>query len=168
MSRPALRHSWAESGVLLVTAAAVYLLDRVTKAWIAANVAEGDQIRVIGDLLQVWHVTNTGGAFGMLAGAGVLLVAVAIATILVIGWVHLTGRIRGMPAAVLLGLVAGGTLGNLVDRVTSGEVVDFISVGIGSLRWPAFNVADSALFCGIVGLLLLLTVADRRAATRTA
>ena len=163
-----LRPAWAESGLLLATAAGVYLLDRFTKAWIVANVGVGEQIPVIGDLLQIWHVENAGAAFGMLAGAGILFVVVGIGTLAVIGWVHLTGRIRGMAAAILLGLVAGGTLGNLVDRLTSGVVVDFISFGIGSLRWPAFNVADSALFCGIVGLLLLLTVADRRTAARTA
>lgn len=168
MSRLPLRNAWPETGLLLATAAAVYLLDRVTKAWIVANLDVGEQIRVIGDLVQIWHVVNAGGAFGVLAGAGILFAVVGMGTLVVIGWVHLTGRLRGMTAAILLGLVAGGTLGNLVDRLTSGLVVDFVSVGIGSLRWPAFNVADSALFCGIVGLLLLLTVADRRSAARTA
>jgi signal peptidase II len=157
-----------ETLVLLGVTAAVYVVDRATKAWIVANVEVGEQIPVIGNLLQIWHVENAGAAFGMLSGAGFLLAVVGVGTLVVIGWVHLTGRLRGLVAAVLLGLVAGGTLGNLVDRMTIGVVVDFISVGIGSLRWPAFNVADSALFCGFVGIVLMLTLLDRRSAARAA
>ena len=89
-------------------------------------------------------------------------------TLVAIGWVHLTGRLRGAVAAVLLGLVLGGTLGNLTDRLIDGSVTDFVSVGIGSLRWPTFNVADSAVVVGIIGIVLYLSYLDRRATTRAA
>jgi signal peptidase II len=168
MSRLQLRNAWSETGILLATAAAAYLLDRVTKAWIVANVEIGEQIPVIGNLVQVWHTENSGAAFGLLQGGGPIFVAVGIATILVVAWVHFTGRLPGSLPAVLLGLVVGGTLGNLVDRLLDGKVVDWISVGIGSLRWPTFNVADASMFCGIVALLVYLSVQDRRAATRPA
>ena len=65
MSRSPLRHAWAETGLLLASAALVYLADRMTKAWIVANVAEGEQIQVVGDLVQVWHSENEGAAFGL-------------------------------------------------------------------------------------------------------
>jgi signal peptidase II len=69
---------------------------------------------------------------------------------------------------VLLGLVLGGTLGNLTDRLVDGSVTDWVSVGIGSIRWPTWNVADAAVVCGILGILVYLSVLDRRAAARTA
>ena len=72
------------------------------------------------------------------------------------------------PAAALLGLVLGGTLGNLTDRLIDGSVPDFVSVGFGSLRWPTFNVADSSVVIGILGLVLLLSVLDRRTAASAA
>jgi signal peptidase II len=168
MSRLPLRNAWAETGLLLATAAVVYLLDRVTKAWIVANVEEGEQIRVIGDLVQIWHTENEGAAFGLLQGGSILFLVVGAATLVVIAWVHATGRVRGNPAAVLLGLVLGGTLGNLTDRLVDGSVTDWISVGIGSIRWPTWNVADAAVVCGILGILVYLSVLDRRAAARTA
>jgi signal peptidase II len=168
MSRLSLSTTWAETGLLLATAAVTYLFDRVTKAWIVANVEVGEQIPVIGDLVQIWHTENEGAAFGLLQGGGLLFLVVGIVTLVVISWVRLTGRLRGAPAAVLLGLVLGGTLGNLTDRLVDGSVTDWVSVGIGSLRWPTWNVADAAVVCGILGLILYLSILDRRAAARTA
>jgi signal peptidase II len=168
MSRLSLSTTWAETGLLLATAAVTYLFDRVTKAWIVANVEVGERIPVIGDFVQIWHTENEGAAFGLLQGGGVLFLVVGIGTLIVISWVHLTGRLRGAPAAILLGLVLGGTLGNLTDRLVDGSVTDWVSVGIGSLRWPTWNVADAAVVCGILGLILYLSILDRRAAARTA
>jgi signal peptidase II len=168
MSRLSLSTTWAETGLLLATAAVTYLFDRVTKAWIVANVEVGERIPVIGDVVQIWHTENEGAAFGLLQGGGVLFLVVGIGTLIVISWVHLTGRLRGAPAAILLGLVLGGTLGNLTDRLVDGSVTDWVSVGIGSLRWPTWNVADAAVVCGILGLILYLSILDRRAAARTA
>jgi signal peptidase II len=168
MSRLSLNTTWGETGLLLATAAVTYLVDRVTKAWIVANVEVGEQIPVIGDLVQIWHTENEGAAFGLLQGGGLLFLVVGIVTLVVISWVHLAGRLRGVPAAVLLGLVLGGTLGNLTDRLVDGSVTDWVSVGIGSLRWPTWNVADAAVVCGILGLILYLSILDRRAAARTA
>jgi signal peptidase II len=168
MSRLPLRNVWAESGVLLATAAVVYLADRLTKAWVVANVDIGEQIPVIGDVLQIWHTENEGAAFGLLPGGGIVFLVVGFVTLIAIGWVHFTGRVRGAAAAVLLGMILGGTLGNLTDRLIDGSVTDWVSVGIGSIRWPTFNVADSSVVVGILGLILLLSIHDRRTATNTA
>ena len=168
MSRSPLRHAWAETGLLLASAALVYLADRMTKAWIVANVAEGEQIQVVGDFVQVWHSENEGAAFGLLQGGGVLFLVIGVVTLVVIAWVHATGRLRGAPAAILLGMVLGGTLGNLTDRLVDGSVTDWISGGIGAVRWPTWNVADAAVVCGILGILVYLSILDRRAAARTA
>jgi signal peptidase II len=168
MSRLPLRNVWAESGVMLATAAVVYLADRLTKAWVVANVDIGEQIPVIGDVLQIWHTENEGAAFGLLPGGGIVFLVVGFVTLIAIGWVHFTGRVRGAAAAVLLGMILGGTLGNLTDRLIDGSVTDWVSVGIGSLRWPTFNVADSSVVVGILGLVLLMSIHDRRTATNTA
>ena len=167
MSEP-LRRGWTDTGLLLGVAAAVYLADRLSKAWVVANVDVGQQVPVLGDLVQVWHTENEGAAFGLLQSGGLLFVGVGIATLVAIAWIHLTGRMRGGPAAVLLGMVLGGTLGNLTDRLIDGSVTDFISVGIGSLRWPTSNVADAAVVTGILGLVVLSSVLDRRAAASAA
>jgi signal peptidase II len=71
-------------------------------------------------------------------------------------------RGRGVLQQVVLGLILGGTLGNLVDRVRLGYVTDFISVGIGNLRWPTWNVADASLVVGILALVVYLTFFDRQ------
>jgi signal peptidase II len=163
-----MRQPRAESGLLLGVAALVYLADRLTKAWVVANIDLGEQIPVLGDFIQLWHTENQGAAFGLLQGGGVLFVAIGLITLLAIGWVHVTGRLRGGPAAVLLGLVLGGTLGNLTDRLLDGSVPDFVSVGIGTLRWPTFNVADASVVVGILGLVIFLSVLDRRAAASAA
>ena len=115
----------AHSLILLGVATLAVIGDRLTKAWVVATVEVGEQIPVIGDLLQVWHTENSGAAFGLLPGGGALFVMVGIATLAVVAWVHLTGRLPGPWAALLLGLVAGGTLGNLVDRLAGGTVTDF-------------------------------------------
>ncbi|MGH2489407.1 MAG: signal peptidase II [Candidatus Limnocylindria bacterium] len=168
MSESPIQRSWTETGFLATTAAVVYLVDRLTKAWIVANVDVGEQIRVAGDLVQIWHTENEGAAFGLLQGGGLVFILVGVGTLAAIGWVHATGRVRGAPAAVLLGLVLGGTLGNLTDRLADGSVPDFVSVGLGDLRWPTFNVADASVVFGILGLVLLLSLLDRRAAASPA
>jgi signal peptidase II len=168
MSRLTLRNAWPETGLLLATAAAVFLADRITKAWVVANVEIGEQIPVLGDLVQIWHTENDGAAFGLLPGGATIFALVGIATVIVVIWVHLTGRLQGALPALLLGMVLGGTMGNLVDRLLNGKVVDWVSVGIGALRWPTFNVADASMFCGIVALLVYLSVLDRRTAAHTA
>jgi signal peptidase II len=162
------RHRWMDTGILLAVASLVFAADRLTKAWIVANVDVGAQINVLGDFLQIWHTENAGAAFGLLQGGGILFVVIGVVTLGVIGWVHLTGRIPGAVPALLMGLVLGGTLGNLTDRLAGGTVTDFVSVGIGDFRWATFNVADAAVVTGILGLVIVLSVLDRRAAARTA
>ena len=168
MSRLTLRNAWPETGLLLATAAVVFLADRLTKAWIVANVEVGEKIPVLGDFLQIWHTENQGAAFGLLPGAATIFALVGVVTVVVVIWIHLTGRLAGTTAAVLLGMVLGGTMGNLIDRALNGKVVDWVSVGIGALRWPTFNVADASVVLGIVGLVVYLSILDRRAAAHPA
>lgn len=166
MTTASIRHRWMDSGLLLGVALVVFVADRLTKAWVVSNVDLGAQVNVLGDFLQIWHTENAGAAFGLLQGGGIIFVVIGIVTLVAIGWVHVTGRIPGPIPAVLMGLVLGGTLGNLTDRLAGGTVTDFVSVGIGSVRWATFNVADAAVVIGILGLVVALSVLDRRAAAR--
>ena len=148
--------------LLLGTAALLYAADQVTKALVVANVEFGERIPVVGDLLQIWHVRNTGAAFSLLPGATWLFIPVTIFAIGMVAWFHRSFRGRGPWIHVVLGAILGGTLGNLTDRLRFGWVVDWISVGVGDLRWPTFNVADPSVVIGIGLLVAYLTFVEGR------
>lgn len=137
---------WVLAGALC---ALVLAVDQVAKAMVEANLVLGEYVEVLGPLeLTLSH--NRGVAFGLAGGAGLGLVAVTLAALGLI--VYLFARDparRGMWLAT--GLVAGGALGNLTDRIFAGEVTDYIAVG----SWPPFNVADVAISCGVLLLVLI-------------
>ena len=156
------RSEWV---ALAVPAVALFAADQATKALVRAAVPIGAEIPVLGDVLQLWHVQNRGAAFSLLQGETLLFVVVTVFAVGMIAYFHRTLRGRGAWIHALLGLQLGGALGNLVDRLRSGYVTDFISVGIGELRWPTFNLADAAIVIGIGSLVIYLVFrADREAA----
>jgi signal peptidase II len=164
--------------LLLTLAAVVLLTDLLTKILVVATIEPGEDIRLLGGALYLTNLRNTGAAFSFAEGFTVVFTLVAVAVAAVI--VRTARRLVSTGWAVALGLVLGGALGNLVDRLfrdpgfLRGGVVDFLSVfGPDGNVWPVFNVADSAIVCGgILGALLALrgiefdgsTTADRRAA----
>jgi signal peptidase II len=136
---------------------AIVLLDQVTKLWILANFELYERVEVM-PMLDITRLHNTGAAFSFLAGAGgwqrwFFITLGLVVSGLVIAWLaRLPLKGRGWLAAALA-LVVGGALGNVIDRVWLGYVVDFISVHYGEWYFPAFNVADSAISVGAVILL---------------
>jgi signal peptidase II len=141
----------------LLPALIVVLLDQVSKQffWIL-----GQNFDVIDGFLKVTLIRNTGAAFGMLQGGRIfLIISSVIASIFII---FLAQRIPEEERAkrVFLGMILGGALGNLIDRIYPGSVIDFINMGIGSHRWPFYNVADSAVTVG--GILLIITYSLKR------
>lgn len=138
----------------LYTAAAVaYALDRVTKLLAERHLAGGSPVRLIPGVLQLTYTTNSGGAFGILQNQPVLFFAAAC--LISLGIVAASTRMTSTPISVGLGLILGGALGNLTDRLlrgpaASGRVVDFIDLGI----WPVFNLADSAIVLGAAVVVL--------------
>jgi signal peptidase II len=148
--------------VLAGTALALYAADQLTKALVATFVAPGDRYDVIGSLAQLWHVHNSGAAFSILPGATWLFVPVTILAIGMVAYFHRTLRGRGPWIQVILGAILAGALGNLTDRLRLGYVIDFVSVGIGDVRFPTFNVADSAVVLGIAMLVAYLTFVEQR------
>ncbi|MHB8772015.1 MAG: signal peptidase II [Syntrophales bacterium] len=148
--------------ILLVTiAGAVVLLDQLTKAWIMAALRVHEGFSVVDGLFNIVHVRNPGAAFGFLAGASpvfrsVFFIAVTAVALFVIAQYLRTARVEERSLVSALALIVGGAVGNLVDRVRFGEVVDFLDVYIGAHHWPAFNVADSAISVGAVLLAMIL------------
>jgi signal peptidase II len=147
--------------ILYAVAAFVYLVDRVTKI-LAEQVLQGrEPVEIIPGVFQLRFTTNPGGAFGLFGGLTWLFVTTSIVVILVV--LVVSRNVPGPWPAVGLGLVLGGALGNLTDRVVrgpgfTGEVVDFLDLRV----WPVFNVADSAIVVGAMVLLVSSLRRDRR------
>jgi signal peptidase II len=133
----------------LATVGAVVAIDQMTKAWVRATVAPQDKINVFFGI-DITNVKNTGVAFGALSGSGALVfvaVLVAMAGLLAYFVTHINERGLWLP----VGMVFGGALGNLADRVRIDGVTDFID----PVLWPAFNVADICIVLGVFGVLYL-------------
>jgi len=135
-------------------------LDQATKAWATDSLAPIGSVTIIPGLFNLTYVGNTGVAFGMLAGHGLLvallMVALALAAIFFarsLNWASWEPNLVG-------GCLCGGALGNLVDRLRIGHVVDFLDFHVGLHHWPFFNVADS-LICVAVGWIVVRQVVSK-------
>ena len=148
--------------VLASTAVVLYAADQLTKMLVVSAMQLGESHDVIGDVVRIWYVQNTGAAFSLFPGAIWLFLPVTLLALVMIGYFFRAFRDRGPWIHLVLGTILAGTLGNLTDRLRLGHVVDFISVGIGETRFPTFNVADSAVVVGIGFLVVYLSLADGR------
>jgi signal peptidase II len=167
MSSEQVTRGFVKPAILLLTALGLLIADQLTKALVVANLALGERVDVIGDLVQVWHAQNRGAAFSLFQGGSIVFLVVSVISVAMVAYFHRSLRARPLWVHVVLGVVLGGTLGNFVDRLRQGYVTDWLSVGIGDTRFPTFNVADSSITVGI-GLLLLylmLTSPERQEAT---
>ena len=148
-ARTAGRPAWA---MFLGLAATVVALDQLTKGWLTSFLGPGESIDVIGDLVRLVHGQNNGGLFGLFSGQALPFAAVSLVVVgLIVAYHARSGRNPYL--SVTLGLLLGGALGNLIDRLRLGYVVDFVDAGIGDLRWYTFNVADAAISFAILLLL---------------
>jgi signal peptidase II len=123
--------------------------------------------QLVGSYLQIIRGENRGGLFGILQGSAPLLALLSVGVILALVIYHERERLpRVSPLTVGIGLLIGGAIGNLIDRVAFGYVLDFIDVGVGSLRFWTFNIADAGISLGIV-ILLVDTLWRSRSTVRT-
>ena len=151
-----------------VVATLCLVLDQITKVYFERNYALGQFKVLIDNHLYLTHVRNPGAAFGILADSTWRLpffLTVALIAVVGILW-----YLRALPESARwmhfsLGLIFGGAVGNLIDRIRLGEVIDFIGVHWYQYHWPAFNVADSAICVG-VAILLLLSLREELALRR--
>jgi signal peptidase II len=156
----------------IAIAVAIVVADQIVKAWVdpafplasvrAAGGGFAEPTPLLGDFVRIAKTYNEGGLFGLLGGAAPLF---ALASLVVIGGIVVYGlRTVGRTSPLLtltLGLLLGGAVGNLVDRLRFGHVIDFVDMGIGAWRWYTFNVADAAISTAIVGLIVIGVVGDR-------
>ncbi len=159
--------SAAERRIFWTAALVVVVLDVVTKLIAEATLLLTPGIPVIGDWFQLRLVYNRGAAFGLHVGpySRWVFFAVAVIAVLVLNRMSIQTSVGDRFRQLALGLVAGGAAGNLIDRIRSARgVVDFLDVGVGSLRWPTFNVADIAVSCGGIALAIALWREDHRRA----
>ena len=153
--------------VVLVAAVAVlvFTLDRVTKLAVGSSVPPGGSIDVVGQWVRISHVTNTGAAFGLLPERTTLLSILSVVAVLAIVFYYRRLAADSRPIAATLGMQLGGAVGNLVDRIGQGYVVDFVDVGVpGGVRFWSFNVADSSIVVGIIAVTVLLWWEERQQA----
>ena len=144
----------------LAVAAVVVILDQLSKAAIlshfAASAYDGERLTSFFSLVLVYNRGVSFGLFNAGAGSGAaanaLLFSLA-AALIVAGLVYWLRRVTSPLLAVAIGLIIGGAIGNVVDRIRLGAVVDFLDFHIGSWHWPAFNLADSAICIGVAAML---------------
>jgi signal peptidase II len=147
--------------LFLVIAALVIAVDQATKSWTRHNLAVGESLPAEG-VLRLTHVQNTGATFGLFANQSALLAITLIICLLLI-WLAFRYFIpMGKAGTISLGLIFGGAVGNLLDRIRHGYVTDFFDVRLwGDFHWPAFNIADTALVTGVVVLVIFLIILMR-------
>jgi signal peptidase II len=151
---PAMASGWR----WLALSAVIVVADHLAKTWIVYHLAPLDRVRVL-PVLDIILTYNTGAAFSFLSDAAgwqrwlFVLLALGVSVALIVWMRRLNARVHGLLACALA-LIVGGALGNMVDRLSLGRVVDFIHVHWGQAYFPAFNVADSAITIGAVLLLL--------------
>jgi signal peptidase II len=152
--------------ILPAAGALVVLVDQLTKHLVTASLAEGqswDVVPWLAPIFRITHVTNTGAAFGLFRGWGdfFTIVAAVVIVAIIVYYRQLPGGQRLMRVA--LGLQLGGAIGNLVDRLRQGFVVDFIDLNFWPLHeWPVFNLADGSLVTGVTLLAALMIWEERR------
>ncbi|HRW04749.1 MAG: signal peptidase II [Caldilineaceae bacterium] len=157
-----LQRAW----VVLVVAGIIIVFDQLTKNWVRATIPEYTAmlpVPALGEYLVFEHVRNYGAAFGILQQQSLLFVAiafvVAVAILVYVKYLPIDQRF----VRILLGLQLGGAVGNLIDRLQQGFVTDFVKMGIpGVYYWPNYNVADSSIVIGVIGLGIFILMEDMR------
>ena len=142
---------------LLWLAPAILIIDQLTKVYVDRNFFRHESVTVFENFFHFTYVRNQGGAFGILSDSAYRLpffIVVSLVAVIGILWYYSKLQPEQNLLRYALALVLSGALGNLIDRIRLGEVVDFIDVHWYQYHWPAFNIADSAICIG-VGLLLI-------------
>ena len=150
--------------MLVLIALVVIALDQLTKRAVQQNLALGESLLVFPpwEFVRIVHWVNTGAAFGMFQGGNAVLIGLTVAITLAILIYYQTLPEDHLFQRICLALIVGGSIGNLIDRLTLGYVVDFVAVG----RFPVFNLADSCVTVSVI-LLLISTIIEERKAQST-
>ena len=145
----------------IASACVILLLDQISKALIRSQMELREMIPLLGDLLRLRYVHNAGAAFGLFQGSRMLFIIISLISIAVVLYLIISGRYQFRGSRTAFGMILGGALGNLIDRVWMKEVVDFLDMGIGSHRWPTYNVADIGVTLGVLYLAATFLTTER-------
>jgi signal peptidase II len=157
----------------------VVILDQATKLWVDASFAvasptipagrPGGPSAIVGDVLRIAKTYNDGAIFGLFEAISPLMAILSLLVIAGLGWYHWRHGATASPLLTVgLGLLLGGAIGNLIDRVRIGHVIDFVDMGLGGWRWYAWNISDAAVFLGVLILFLAAILGDRGSSDRSA
>lgn len=135
-------------------AALVVAVDQLTKAWVVGALASTPVINVVGDYLRLIYTRNAGAVFGLFQDRAILFGIVSLVVIAAIVGFHWRSG-RSPYLSLTLGLLLGGAVGNLIDRLRLGYVIDFVDAGVGGVRFYTFNVADASISAAVLLLLLV-------------
>jgi signal peptidase II len=163
------RRRWALFGGL---AGIVVLLDQLSKTWVDSSFElasrgipagqAGGPTEIIGEFVRIAKTYNDGAIFGFLDASAMLMAVASVFVIIGITWYQWRhGAGVGPLVTAGLGLLLGGAIGNLIDRVRFGHVIDFVDMGLGDTRWYVWNISDAAVFIGIVVLFAAALLGDR-------
>lgn len=130
------------------------IIDQITKILVVNSLVPGENIEIIKNIFNIIYTNNTGAAFSILLGKRIFLIVVAVLIIGVLLYYIKRNKIEKKIDIIALSFVIGGSLGNLIDRIVRGYVIDFISIKIGNYNFPIFNVADALIVVGVILLLL--------------
>jgi signal peptidase II len=140
------------------------MLDGLTKIWALQNLEPFQPVPVIGEFFRLTLGYNTGVAFGLFANGGIWpLIVTGIVILALMFWLTNALRRGDFPAMAAwpMGFLLGGAVANFADRLIDGQVVDFLDVGLGTMRWPTFNIADSFIVLSLVTLMIMSLKSDQ-------
>lgn len=160
----------SKAALFVVIVAGVVLVDYTTKWLVQSTLTLYEQVDIIGDYVRLTYIFNPGAAFGIHVGdhSRILFLALSIVALFALGGMYWATPSADRPRLAAIALICGGALGNLIDRLRSARgVVDFLDVGVGTIRWPVFNIADIAVTTGAVILALSLWNEERRVERRS-
>jgi len=141
-------------GIIFV---ASIVIDQITKLWAVNVLKNGGSIKIIGDFLRFTYAENKGAAFSILQGQRVFFVITTITMLVVLAYIYFKTKNITKLSKLSIAMIAGGAIGNFIDRVRLGYVVDLIDVRFGNFyNFPIFNVADSFVVCGTILMIILI------------
>lgn len=137
--------------------AASIILDQLTKLWSVAVLKDGGSIKIIGDFLRFTYAENRGAAFSILQNQRMFFIIVTVVMLTVLAYIYFKTKNITNSSRLSIAMIAGGAIGNFIDRFRLGYVVDFIDVRFGDFyNFPIFNIADSFVVCGTILMIILI------------
>lgn len=137
--------------ILVLTTLFIIFCDQISKIWASVNLSMARPVNVIGDFIRVYLVHNSGMIWGIPVRSSIVYYVLPIIGIVVV--LYIAFKTQSKLYAICYGLLLGGAIGNLIDRIRLGYVIDFIDMGIKNTRWPTYNLADLAI---VVGLIMII------------